>query len=141
METEAQSAGLPELEKVRRDIEEWRKSRPKLEPMPAQLWSDAAALARGQGVGPVARALSVSFGSLQKQVGLGGRKAGRPRGTTRARPASFVEINGVAPRHSRPAENGAVVEVVASDGARLTIRLGDGATDVAAWVQAFRGQR
>jgi len=51
--------------------------------------------------------------------------------------ANFVEVKGI-PGLSGPANTGALVEIAAPDGTRLTIRMMSGNPDFAALVSAFR---
>jgi hypothetical protein len=110
--------------------------------MPDALWDEAASLARSLGVCPVSRALGIGYSSLQQRA----RQAiqVRPAAPAAARISGFVELSGAqllgAP--AAPGASGAVVEVAAGDGARLTVRLPAGSTlDVAALVVAFQGRR
>jgi hypothetical protein len=137
--------GPVELKGLHRRIEAWRQTRPGTRPMPEELWKEASGFARKLGIGRVARALRVNSGGLKRRM----RASGSPRVASRtsARAASvsgpdFIELSGSAPfpaSSEAPTGSDAVVEVVAADGARLTIRM-KGATNsnVAAWVSAFR---
>lgn len=124
------------LEQLRQSIEQWRRTRRKRGPMPAVLWEEAAALAVDLGVCPVSRALRVGYDSLQKRV----RRQSEP-GATATPPGAaigFIELSG-AQLGVSSAASGAVVEVSAADGARLSIRLPSAsALDVVALVRAFR---
>jgi hypothetical protein len=147
MQTQAIFTGPVELKGIHRRIEAWRQTRPGTRPMPEELWKEASGFARKLGVGRVSRALRVNSGGLKRRM----RVSGSPRVVSRtsARAASvsrpdFIELSGPAPfaaLSEASAASDAVVEVVAADGARLTIRL-KGATspNVAAWVSAFRGR-
>lgn len=124
--------GAERLQQLRRRIEHWRATRRKHGPMSADLWDEATSLARSLGVCPVSRALGVGYGSLQQRV-LAGRSAVR---TAPSKPR-FLELSG-AQLVGTPAA-GATIEIVAGDGARLTIKLRAGsALDIAAVVQSFR---
>jgi len=115
--------------------------------MPEELWKEASGFARKLGICQVSRALRVNYAGLKRRM----RTSGAPRVVSRtsARAASvtgpnFIELSGpaaFAALSEPPAGSDAVVEVVAADGARLTIRV-KGATspNVAAWVSAFRGR-
>jgi hypothetical protein len=102
--------------------------------MPAGLWAAAVGLAEAHGVGLVARALRLDYGSLKRRV------SGQPRtrGASAGGSAGFVEIDpsglsGVLE------PGGAVVEVWNGDGTRLVIRLGcRERLDVSALLDAFR---
>lgn len=110
--------------------------------MPSELWEEATALARSLGVSPVCRALGLGYASLQQRV----RGSSEPRSL--AVPQSmggFIELSRtplVGASLQGEEAWGVVVEVVAGDGARLTLRLPAGsALDVAGLVTAFRGSR
>ena len=145
MQTIAVFTGPVELKGLHRKIEAWRRTRPGTRPMPEKLWKEASGFARKLGIGPVSRALRVNSGGLKRRM----RASGSPRVVSRtsARAASisrpdFIELSGSAPfaaLSEAPTGSDAVVEVVAADGARLTIRM-TGATNsnVTAWVSAFR---
>jgi hypothetical protein len=115
--------------------------------MPEVLWKEASGYARKLGICRVSRALKVSYSGLKRRMPSGGvlRVAGRSRACVApvSRP-DFIELSGLAPFPASieaPGLSDAVVEVVAPDGTRLTIRA-QGATSahVAAWVSAFRGR-
>lgn len=130
------------LQQLRKRIEQWRLTRRKHGPMPGTLWDEAASLARSLGVSPVSRALGVGYASLQQRVrgGSESRSAEAP-----ASASGFVEFHCTQLLGAPTADSsacGALVEVVASDGARLTIRLpASSALDVAGLVATFRGSR
>jgi hypothetical protein len=132
-----------ELGVLGRDIEEWRRTRAKPGPMPEELWERTVVLARALGLYTVAQALRVNYGALKERLGVkavmvGGKKRGRPAGKKSRQ--SFVEVKSLPMMLGAPKES-PVVEVAASDGARLTIRLNGGSCDVAALISAFRGGR
>jgi hypothetical protein len=137
MEAQMRPVAASELEQVRSDIEQWRRSRPKWGHMPAHLWEQAAALARTQGTYPVARALRLNYRALGQRVGRIGM---RRKPTSKPKRPAFLEVTS-APMFKPPVDESAVVEVVAVDGARLTIRLARGGTDFSALVAAFRERR
>ncbi|HEX7500543.1 MAG TPA: hypothetical protein VF524_09605 [Polyangia bacterium] len=119
------------LQQVRRRIDVWRWTRLKRSPMPEELWARATRLAQSLGVWRVARDLGLCYESLKRRVE---EKASRKEtGAVR-----FVEVRGsdlmdVASRHDT------VVEVHATDGTLMTVRLGGGAqVDMMALVAAFR---
>jgi len=145
MQTEAVFAGPVELEGLHRKIEAWRQTRPGTRPMPEELWKEAIGFAQKLGTGRVSRALRVNYGVLKRRVLAGGPPRVASRRSERAlatRGPDFVELSGpatLAALGEAPAGSDTVVEVVAPDGTRLTIRM-KGATspNVAAWVSAFR---
>jgi hypothetical protein len=115
--------------------------------MPEELWKESSGFAQRLGVCRVSRALRVNYAGLKRRVlasGLplvDGRR--RERTPTVVRP-NFIELSGLpalGTLSEAAAGSDAVVEVVAPDGTRLTIRV-KGATNpnVAAWVSAFRGR-
>jgi len=128
----AEDAGA--LARLSEEVEQWRRTRPKLGPMPAHLWKKAAALARRLGVNPVKTALGLNFEVLRSHAEGVGVVAPSPEG----RSTSFVELTG-AQVLGVPTATGSVVEVFDAGGARLTVRLVAGAElDVARLVEAFR---
>ena len=141
MKSAGQSTGEFTLERVSRDIAAWRQNRPKLGRMPEPLWEEATAVARMLGVYPVARALRLNYGALKLRVDStarrGGRRARREEPALQPGHGRFVEVSGV-PLLGGLSDAGAVVEVVAPDGARLTIRLKGTGPDIAAWLDVFR---
>ena len=54
------AAGSADLAKLSEDVGRWRRTRAKLSPMPAALWSKATALAQRLGVHPVQSALGLN---------------------------------------------------------------------------------
>ena len=122
------------LSRLARRIQDWRRTRTKLSPMPEQLWKEAASLAQQHGVSFVATALGLGYATLQKRA---------QRSSARPSPEGFVELAGsqligLAP----PPAPETVLEVRSPDGALLTLRLPTGTTlDVAALVHSFRAGR
>jgi hypothetical protein len=147
MQTEAVFTVPVELKGLHRRIEAWRRTLPGTRPMPEELWKEASGFAQKLGICRVSRALRVNYGGLKRRVLSSGLPAvdGRRRERTASviRP-DFIELSGLpafGALSEAPAGSDAVVEVVAADGTRLTIRV-KGATspNVAAWVSAFRGR-
>lgn len=130
------------LEGLLDQIEGWRRMRPRPRAMPEPLWSEAAALARELGVYRVARALRLNFDTLKRRAKHSGTPAARRRlvaqAAAMAHSHSFVEVTGLAGLSAAAGQT--VVEVVASDGARLSIRMPCASADVVAWISAFRGR-
>jgi hypothetical protein len=119
------------LQVVRRRIDVWRWTRLKRSPMPEELWAQSAKLARNLGVWPVARDLGLCYESLKRRVEENGsrKKAGA---------VQFVEMRG-ADVMDVASSDGTVVELQATDGARMRIRLGrDAQVDMTALIAAFR---
>lgn len=139
MQAVAISAEQLGIEELRGRIDGWRQSAPKSRNMPEELWKDACTAAKRLGASRVARALGVKYETLKQRVlasgaaGIGAEAAVQPSGT------QFIELTGFSTVSRTPADE-AVVEVVAADGARLTIRLRGAGLDVGALVSAFRGR-
>jgi hypothetical protein len=122
------------IEGLRARIEAWRGSEARGRAMPKELWEEAGAAAQLLGVFRVARALSLNYQTLKRRAGTADTKraaAGR---------ADFIELPGVRAPFVGSSGNEAVVEVLATDGARLTVRVRAQSLDMAALVNAFRGR-
>lgn len=135
---------LSGLEALLDQIEGWRRMRPRPRAMPEPLWNEAAALARELGVYRVARALGLNFETLKRRAKHSGTRIAQRRLVARAAPVahshSFVEVTGLGGLGAAGLAGQTVVEVVASDGARLSIRMPCASADVVAWIGAFRGR-
>ena len=117
------------MERVRRRIDEWRKTRVTRGRMSEELWRAAVALAREHGVYATARGLRVNYDSLKARVGA----AGKPR---KGLASTFVELSGGLAIGPTPA--GSVVELAGPSGEKLVIRLaGGGEFDVAELCREF----
>jgi len=126
---------LAALKRLRARIDDWRSSREKLHPMPAELWREAASLARELGVNPVRSALGLNFESLKRHLEDEAVALGSASGAPK-----FVELSG-AQVLGAPTPDGPVVELCDASGARLMVRLAAGSTlDVTGLVEAFRGR-
>lgn len=124
-------------------IEAWRAARPRTRSMPEALWNEAVSMAREVGVYRVARTLRLNFDTLKGRAGSTGRSVHRRRTVRAARlptRTDFVEVKGLGEVSSAAASHDTVVEVVACDGARLSIRLKCASADVASLIHAFRGR-
>ena len=141
MQPEKMSREPVGLEALRDQVEAWRGARPRTRSMPEALWSEAVLMARELGVYRVARTLRLNFDTLKRRAGSTSPR-GRRRDATRAPflPArtDFVEVKGLGQVSSAAVGHETVVEVVACDGARLSIRLKCASADVAALIHAFR---
>jgi hypothetical protein len=138
----AETLGLGELE---RQIEAWRETRPNTRPMPPELWHQATKAARKLGIYPVSRSLRLNYEMLKRRVGpsdlrRGGHRRIAGEGVLELRKPGFVEVSGFSPVIMAGRNPDAVVEVVSSDGARLTIRGKAPHAEVVALIRAFRGQ-
>lgn len=118
------------LERVRRRLERWRRtrSRPRA-PIPASIWADAVTVARQRGLYQTARALPIHYGGLKRHLEAAGRAA-----TANAR-SEFVELRPMDPS----ADGGCVIEL---DGVGTTVRVrlhGVGLSDLARVSRAIAG--
>jgi hypothetical protein len=105
----------PEVERVRRGFERWRRTRKKRSPIPERLWQAAVQVAESYGVNKTARTLGLDYYELKKRLKSG---AGVP-GVEKGGMGSFVELVGVV-----PAVGGeCVVEVESASGTKLRVHL------------------
>lgn len=125
------------MDRILQRIESWRSTRQKLSPMPAELWTAAVSLAREHGVSMTSRILGLSYGSLKDRV----TGSTAPAGRGRRAPIGFVELPpGSLTSTSMPAV--AVLELWASDGAKLVVHLRDSADlDLPGLSEAFWRRR
>jgi hypothetical protein len=125
-----------EIAAVGSRIEHWRRTREKRSPMPETLWREATRLARAHGVGPISRQLRLGYASLQKRVAV-------PEGEQPERQAcdpGFVELS-AAQLLGGGMPTGAVMELTADDGRRLTVRFDHAEQlDVPGLVATFLGR-
>jgi hypothetical protein len=122
------------VKRLRKRIDEWRRTRDRRTAMPADMWDEAVTLARGGRPYAVARALRVNFEGLRRRMAEAGVRA------VGGSAATFVELSGAQILGAEPAVTpGGVVELSDAGGMRLTVRLAAGAeVDVARLVTAFR---
>lgn len=145
MQTKATAMIPAELEELYAKIQAWRQTRPGTRPMPEELWAGATAAARTLGIYRVVRALRVNSTGLKRRL-MANRGARRSKGIRRQQPAGrtdFIEMSslaGLGMPTETSASGDAVVEVVAPDGTRLTIRWKAAGQNVAGLVNAFRGR-
>jgi hypothetical protein len=127
------------LERLSQKIEQWRSQKPRTRAMPEELWEQASEAARSLGVGRVSKALGLGYAALRRRSGVEGARSqpSRREPTAPAASGEFVELSGFAAVRSMAGGEGAVVEVAAPDGTRLTIRLKE-STNVVALVNALR---
>ncbi len=103
--------------RLRRRLELWRRSRPKVGPIPDELWREAVQLARAHGVSFVARALRLEYYALKRHLEA---SLPSPGPASQVIPA-FIEI-AMPPR---PAAAECFVEMERPDGGRMRVRLAD----------------
>lgn len=118
-----------EMERVRRPLEAWRRTRKHGERIPEGLWTAMASLAKTYGINPVSQALRVEYYGLKRRVTKD--NSGHP--SAPSRPA-FVELTAL------PAcrEAGCTVELEDRSGAKMTLRLDQGnGVDALVLAQAF----
>lgn len=144
MQAEQRSTEPAGLEALRNQIEAWRATRPRTRSMPPVLWSEAAAMARKLGVYRVARTLKLNFDTLKRHAGSPStpNRRGRSVARTMLTPTrtDFVEVRGLADVSRAAVRYETIVEVVACDGARLSLRGACTSADMTALIQAFRGR-
>ena len=116
----ARRARRPDISALSSQIEEWRRTRTKMHPMPPELWDAAVAVARELGIYATSKQLGVNYNSLRFRCGSSCPSQG---GQDEA-PISFVELK---PTMAIGAV-GSEVELSDSGGKKLTIRLGQGAS-------------
>ena len=138
--TAAISAETLGIEGLRDRIEGWRQSSPRTRAIPEELWKEACAAAKRLGTGRVARALGLKYETLKQRVLVGGPGGLRDEAAVLPMSPQFIELTGFSAVGHSAASDEAVVEIVATDGARLTIRLKAAGLDVAALVRVFRGR-
>ena len=133
----AESLGIQGL---RDRIEGWRRSSAKSRSMPEGLWTEASSAAKRLGAGRVARALGLDYEALKQRVIAGGvdESRGSAKKAVVSTGAQFIELEGFSALKQASARDEVVVEVLATDGARLSIRLKS--VDVAALVRSFRSR-
>ena len=120
-------------------FQDWRKVRRKGARIPKSLWAEAVVLARQLGVNPVATALGVKHAALKERLST---SAGLPHVPETVTP-TFIELAAGAildPNESN--EAGATLEVTASDGARMVVRMpANSAVDMPGLLASFLGRR
>ena len=145
---EVEPADLPAL---RRQFRVWRARKRSGEAIPRNLWQGAAALARRHGASRIALALGLDSHKLKqmslgrwpvrgsKRVGAQRAVQGKPSVAAVAADARFIELK--SPAVSSGSRDGeAVVEIVAADGARITLRLKDSSPALLGLMAALRGR-
>lgn len=143
MQAEEVSGETVELAGLGEQIEAWRRTRPKTRSMPEALWSEATAIARRLGIYRVSRSLRLNYDTLKRRAGQSRSHRSRTRGVDRdavpvAARTDFVEMKGLAQMSHAVIGDEMVVEIVACDGARLTLQLQAATTNVVELIRAFR---
>ena len=121
------------LQQLSARVREWRITRQKISPMPAELWTEATALAHELDVNTVRVAAGIDYGALRQRV-----DAGRCTAAVESADAPrFVEVDGAAVFGAA----GPVIELTDATGTRLTVRLAAGSEfDLGRLVESFRGR-
>ena len=105
----------PAIVELRGRMEHWRRTRKSKRPIPPELWTAAAAVAREHGVFAVSRELRLNYNTLKARVKEAPRPAKRPE-------ADFVELK-LAPLPAAAPAAGLEVEFVDAGGSKMIIRL------------------
>ncbi len=134
--TEQETSGVKRLEAAQAEVENWRKSRTKLGPMPAALWTEAISLARELGVSKVATALAMSYGELSRRVDPSREALRRPAPKTAL--SEFVEVAQTTLGRTS-VQPSTVIELTSAAGERLTMRLNQN-VDIGALVAKFHAR-
>jgi hypothetical protein len=109
-----------DLDAAREALGSWRRLHGgRGRPIPSALWSDAADVARANGVAETARALRLNPRKLAKVVE--GRAEGAPRSVVE--PVGFVELEGLGFREPRTV----ALELVGREGDRVRVEVVGGA--------------
>ena len=124
----------PELEDLALRLKAWRQTRKAGQRIPQELWKEASNLAGVHGVSPVASALKLNYGTLQRRS-----KPGSASGKAGATGPTFVQLP--TPTWTGGACQPSTVEVQRACGTRLTIRLPQVATkDLLTLVESLLGR-
>lgn len=121
---------------VRREFENWRRTRPRCSPIPEPLWASAVERASESGVHATARRLRLNYYALKQRV----EAAGRPRATPVRGAPAFVELVPTVRRAAGSAE--CLIELADARGATMRISLkSPEPPDLAALSRAFWSPR
>jgi hypothetical protein len=123
-------SSLSDLIKLRRQLDSWRKAQRGRARLPADVWEQAATLARSLGVSRVSRTLRLSFHKLQRRVRLP-----TPRPSGPSVPAEFIELP--SPAGPDLGGGGCVVELCDGGQARMTVRLSGEGSALLGLAEAF----
>jgi hypothetical protein len=125
-----------DLDTTREALASWRRSHGgRGRPIPAALWSDAAAVARANGVAETARALRLNPRKLAKLAE--GRGESAPRSAVET--AGFVELGGLGLGELR-GPRAVMLELVGREGDRVRVEVvgeGGSAVELVALARAF----
>ena len=140
MMSDEETSAAVRLEAVRRDVENWRKRRPKKSPRPTEQWTEAIVLARELGVTKVADSLGMNHGLLSRRLELS--KVDNPSRLKKTALSQFVEVTPAATVTAGPAAPGplTVIELTSAAGERLTVRVSH-QVDLGALVANFQARR
>ena len=117
-----------EIQRLRGEIEAWRRTRHDRAPLPAELWAESVTIAQRIGVNRARVALGLSYCGLQSHVE---RATAVPE---------FVELSGAEVLAAAPAPTGTSIEIVGRD-VQVVVRLCGGvALDLGSLVDAVRGR-
>ena len=120
-----------DIEKARRRLEVWRKSRSRGKRIPDRLWALAAALARSYGVSRVSQTLGLDYNGLKGRA----EAIRTPRRSRLKPPPGFVELPLVGQPVLGP---NCTVELARGEGSRMTIRWdGKEGLDLVGLAEAF----
>ena len=98
-----------DVERVRRQLEQWRRGGGRGRRIPESLWKAVVQLARGQGVSKAARALGLDYYTIKNRL----------EATAEGSDQRFVEL----PLRGLPGSPACVLEVEDGRGARLRLEL------------------
>ena len=122
-----------EVRPVRRQFEQWRRSRPQGTRIPEPLWRAAVSLAQRHGVSKTSQALRLDYYSLKQRL----ETATRPPPAREGAGGRFIEI----PLRAVSGGPACVIEVEDGRGARLRLELqGVGAGELAGLVGSVWSQ-
>lgn len=125
------SFSTTDLDTLASQLTGWRRRQTGRMRLPDELWASAAALARAQGVGPVARALRLDYYKLKRLA------AGTPLPISEpVNSAAFVEV-ALAPSGGSGGGNGYAAHLHDGAAGRVTLQLGGDLRAVLALAEAF----
>lgn len=127
-----QSVLPAEIEQIRDQLEDWRRTRPKRSPIPNSIWQAATVLAAEHGVHRVAKALRLNYPDLKRRA-QAVAPAALPAKISRP---TFIEL--ACDPSLVPATAPCVVELENAAGVKMKISLPQaGGVDLVALVAAF----